>query len=207
MKIIEFADFTWKIKESDEQKVGPGPNVFSSSAENVYVDSEGLHLKTSVNTTSYKAAEVILTTPLGFGTYEFEVVGDLNKLEKNTVFGAFLYEDDEHEIDIEFSPKMVGKNEGQYVIQPGKIEGNVFKFRIPKLTKSFHSITWEPEQIKFESRNLSSGKLIHQEIYEGEYIPQKQAALMIFNLWMYLGKKPKRSEEVIISDFHFKSEQ
>ncbi len=203
MKNIEFSGFTWEIKDSKGKKVGPGPSVFSSSKKNVYVDSKGLHLKTSILKESYSASEVILIKSLGFGTYEFEVISNLNKLEKNTVLGAFLYEDDEHEIDIEFSPNMVGKNYGQYVVQPGSKEGNVFLFKIPSIKKSVHKITWTKDEINFESSDSETNKLIYQAIYKGENIPQTEKARMIFNLWLYEGKKPKREEVVVISYFKF----
>lgn len=203
MNKISFCGYEWDVKDSNNLVVGPGPNLFSGSPENVFLDEKGLHLKTTKIDNEFFAAEVVLSKPLGFGIYEFEISSDLNNLEKNHVLGAFLYEDDNNEIDIEFSQKMVGKNKGQYVVQPGKIKGNVIKFKIPSVQKSYHKILWNPEYINFESRILLNRKLIHKATYKGGNIPQSQNARIIFNLWLFLGKKPSMVDEVVISDFKF----
>ena len=45
-RIVEFSGYKWIVKESHLQKIGPGPNFFSNSEQNVWVDQfDELHLK------------------------------------------------------------------------------------------------------------------------------------------------------------------
>ncbi|HYT29055.1 MAG TPA: glycoside hydrolase family 16 protein [Ktedonobacteraceae bacterium] len=121
MRTIEFSGNQWVVKDGGEERRGPGPNYFSSSPENVWVDSQGqLHLKITNRNNRWYCAEVSLEKPLGYGTYEFFVNGRFDQLDPHVVDGLFLYEDDAHEIDIEFG--RWGKRSGenlQYVLQPG----------------------------------------------------------------------------------------
>lgn len=54
---IGFAGYTWAVKSS-AGKVGPGPNYFSSSTSNVWVDGAGLHLKITKAKARWYSAEV-----------------------------------------------------------------------------------------------------------------------------------------------------
>ena len=43
---LQFSGISWRVKSSGVGKMGPGPNYFSDSTKNVYVDNQGyLHLK------------------------------------------------------------------------------------------------------------------------------------------------------------------
>jgi hypothetical protein len=60
--------------KSSAGAVGPGPNVFSDSASNVWVDGSGrLHLKLTYSKGRWRCAEVINTQSLGRGRYTFEL--------------------------------------------------------------------------------------------------------------------------------------
>jgi hypothetical protein len=59
---------------------------------------------------TYTAAELFTTEKLGFGTYQWQIAGAVDKMDKTTVLGLFNYGaqagigvDGENEIDIEFS--------------------------------------------------------------------------------------------------------
>ncbi len=211
MRTILFNDFNWEVKNSSSISVGPGPNYFSSSEENVYVDTEGLHLKTTFRDGKYNCAEVILDKPLGYGVYKFGLENNLSSLDKNAVFSGFLYESDSREIDIEYSWSMVGKSKGQYVIQPGKKSINVFKFKRSSSAYLFHVITWNKEYIKFEcfeSTNIygEDAIKINEFLYIGYDNPPPDKARMIFNLWLFKGKTPKKVDSVNIINFTFEEE-
>src|SRR5690606_1205565 len=87
----------------------PGPNEWR--AANVSVDDAGLHLAIARDGEVWTAAEVVmLGPPLGFGTYEFSLAGDLEALDPNIVIGLFNFPGSEavgpagtHEIDIELT--------------------------------------------------------------------------------------------------------
>ncbi len=68
--------------------MGPGPNVFSNSAQSVYVDNYGLHLNIlpmdTAACTGWSASEVSLAGgPLGYGTYLWQFVGPVQHLDPN----------------------------------------------------------------------------------------------------------------------------
>jgi len=61
----------WMVKKSTG-KVGPGPNYFSDSANNVWVDGNNkLHLKITKSGNQWHCAEVIRVTSSGHGAYRF----------------------------------------------------------------------------------------------------------------------------------------
>ncbi len=201
MRTIQFAGYIWNVKESSGICVGPGPNYFSGRESSVFIDEKGLHLSTSFYDDKYFSSEVFLSEPLGFGEYTFTLDSTTGKLDHLAVLSGFLYKDDDTEIDIEFSGAMCGKDKAQYVIQPGRKYGNLFIFPMGEETPTTHKITWRPESVEFES---SSGeKIIAKHLYTGPDIPQTEDLKMIFNLWLYEGKNPKKLDEVIVKNFSF----
>ena len=85
--------------------------IVNANPTNVSVDSNGyLHLRIVNRDGAYTAAEVFTTDNLGFGTYQWQVEGAVDKFDPTTVLGLFNYGpkagigvDAENEIDIEFS--------------------------------------------------------------------------------------------------------
>lgn len=85
--------------------------IVSANPANVSIDSNGyLHLRIVNRDGAYTAAEVFTTGNLGFGTYQWQIEGAVDKFDPTTVLGLFNYGpkagigvDAENEIDIEFS--------------------------------------------------------------------------------------------------------
>jgi hypothetical protein len=85
--------------------------IVNADPANVSIDSNGyLHLRIVNRNGAYTAAEVFSTENLGFGTYQWQIQGAVDKMDKSTVLGLFNYGahagigvDAENEIDIEFS--------------------------------------------------------------------------------------------------------
>src|SRR5438876_551606 len=103
---LDFAGYKWDQRPEGEG--GPGPNNWEP--RNVWVDEKGqLHLKLTSRNGKWYAAEVHTQKRLGFGRYEFQVSGPVDKLDRNIVFGIFNYPtsdlgpDGTCEIDIEFA--------------------------------------------------------------------------------------------------------
>ena len=70
-KTIFFSGYNWTVKNSPG-KVGPGPNYFSDSANNVWVDTQGrLHLKITKRNGRWYCAEVISEVSFGYGEHLF----------------------------------------------------------------------------------------------------------------------------------------
>jgi hypothetical protein len=208
--ILSFSGHTWHIKSATDSKVGPGPNYFCGEEDGVFVDEKGLHLKTTLQYGKYFSSEVVLEEKLGYGNYAFQIDSLINDLDANTIFGAFLYHDDNHEIDIEFGPALAGESKGQYVIQPWEKEGHISRFIMPPIKQSSHSILWSPGRVEFVSwvgheKNPTPETMLGKWKYEGKSMEISQDPSMIFNLWLHKGKNPDRLEEVIIKSFSFES--
>ena len=105
-KTIRFSGYNWKVKSGSHE--GPGPNNWDEN--NVWVDQGGyLHLKLSKQGDRWYCSEVSTEDRLGFGRYQFWVVGRVDRLDPNVVFGLFNYPtpevgpDGTNAIDIEFA--------------------------------------------------------------------------------------------------------
>lgn len=106
---IFFSGYGWN-KKASSFPVGPGPNFFSGSDKNVWLDANGyLHLKITKENGQWRAAELISTANMGYGTYIFTVASNLTTFDKKVVLGLFTWDDNtfyeqaNSEVDIEFS--------------------------------------------------------------------------------------------------------
>ncbi|HSZ81360.1 MAG TPA: glycoside hydrolase family 16 protein, partial [Polyangia bacterium] len=96
---------TWKVTS------GGMAGVCQGDPKNVTVDANGyLHFKITNAGGTWTASEMFTTDELGFGTYQWQVDGPIDKYDKNIVLGLFPYgpaagigPDGTNEIDIEYS--------------------------------------------------------------------------------------------------------
>jgi hypothetical protein len=203
-RTINFVGRTWDVKSGCG---GPGPNDWSNSTQNVWVDGQGqLHLKIRRDGNIWYCSEVSTQQPTRYGIHRFYIDNRLDYLDRNVVFAPFLYKDDEHEIDIEFS-KWGQQNPGynaQYVVQPSSVPGNCSTFTV-QLTGTYttHYINWRQDSIRFKSIHghyqepPSPDYLIHQCRYMGNYIPSQSLNLRThINLWLVDGNPPSNSQDV-----------
>jgi hypothetical protein len=215
-KTISFSGYEWWVKASVGQ-VGPGPNYFSDSTENVWVDGQGqLHLKITQRNGKWYCPEVICKNSFGYGKYIFYVTGRIGQLDKNVVLGLFTWDDSpeesNREIDIEFSRwGTEADTNAQYVLQPWDQLGNRHRWMMPELVdSSSHSFDWKPDSIYFFSvkGHLSVplfDSLIHSWVYKGSNIPTHGNENARINLWLFNGSAPADTNrlEVVISRFEY----
>ena len=213
-KTISFSGYEWWVKTS-AVPVGPGPNYFSDSSENVWVDSLGeLHLKMTQRNGAWYCAEVVLKNSLGYGRYVFSLKGKVGQLDPNVVLGLFTWDnasaESHREIDIEFSRWGVATDpNAQYVVQPWDRPGNRQRWMIPPaLNFSTHSFDWRPDSIAFLSvRGQQSAtprdSVIYFWHYKGPNIPSRGNENARINLWLFNGQPPTDTSEVevIITKF------
>jgi len=210
-RIIHFSGYDWEVGNGD-LKQGPGPNYFSDSKENVWVDDSGrLHLRITKRDNHWYCAKVTLLNSYGYGTYVFHVASIVDKFDKNVVGGLFTYENDTSEIDIEFSKWNKEKNEdSQFVIQPGSIPENKCRYFLNQTeAASTHWFNWQKDSISFASYygdvavNNSENSLIRRWVYKGDDIPVAGGERAKINLWLFRGKPPTEqlNNEMIISGF------
>lgn len=200
-RTISFAGQEWIVRSGTG---GPGPNQWSDSAESVWVDRDGLHLKIRNIDGVWHCAEVTSERPTRYGVHRFYVASRIDLLDRNVVASPFLYKDDSHEVDIEFSrwQKMSGED-AQYVVQPSH-DGNLHRFR-SQLEQPFstHSFDWQRDSIHFKSfvghaEEPSEKPFFIQEwTYEGADNPAESEGLRIhINLWLIKGEPPSDRKEV-----------
>lgn len=204
-----FSGYRWVIKSGGP--FGPGPNYFSGSHENVWIDGLGLHLRISEWDSTWYCAEVFLDRSLGYGTYTYRLGCDVDSLDYHAVASGFLYESLTRELDIEFSGQLADPDNAQYVVQPFYHSGHLVTFRMPKAEFSSHRILWLPDSVCFFSwRGLGAEpvpeSLIHEWTYIGDSIPPPGDERMHFNLWLFGGQPPEggHGDEFVVVDFTFK---
>lgn len=203
-RIIEFSGYKWLVRDSRDIKQGPGPNYFSNSEENVWVDENGrLHLKIVKRDGIWYCSGVTLRQSYGFNKYVFYVGSRVDQLDQNVVGGLFTYKNDEEEIDIEFSKWSDPKNEdSQFAVQPAYISGNKERFDLNlKNELSTHFFNWQKDKIEFGSykgHTLSPKKedIIKTWTYTGKNIPPDKDERLKINLWLFKGAVPANNEEV-----------
>jgi hypothetical protein len=219
-KDIEFGGYTWTARASSG---GPGPNAWNEN--NVWLDAAtNMHLKISQRDGKWSCAEVIMRKRLGFGRFQFQVIGRVDDLDDNVVLGLFNYPtgdvgpDGTHEIDIEFARWGKHKNPiGNYTVWP--VEKS-----LTQVSKSFpftltddhttHRFLWSHAGVNFRSlqgHRDEDGEEIASWLYRpveaARRISQQPMPIHI-NLWLFNGMAPKNGEEVeaIIHQFKFTPE-
>lgn len=160
-RTIHFSGYQWTVKNGF---LAPGPNHFSDSPSNVYVDSDGaLHLKIEQRNSRWYSSEVISEKSFGYGRYLFHIDGPIDQLDPQAVLGLFTWdtapEENNREIDIEFS--RWGKDNGsaangQYVVQPYDLDANKNEFNFslsedPEGIYTTHVVEWRADKIVFAS--------------------------------------------------------
>jgi hypothetical protein len=206
---IRFSGCTWEVKSS-AARVGPGPNYFSASSRNVWVDGKGrLHLKITRDNGRWESAEVASARSFGYGRYAFTLASPVNAaaLDANAVFGLFTWSDypayHNREIDIEFSRWGIAEltESGSHTVQPWETAGNQRTFSQPSVTSSTHSFIWRPTSVAFRNSSLPS----ENWTYSGPDVPLSGGDHARMNLWFFQGNPPRNgnSVEIIVERFRF----
>jgi hypothetical protein len=215
---LSFSGYTWIVRPTG--KGGPGPNDWSQ--ENAFVDTNGwLHLRLTKQKDRWHCSEVYTQERLGFGRYEFWLVGRLDQLDQNVVLGLFNYPpsdvgpDGTHEIDIEFAQwGNASAPIGNYTVWPVKTsvkrESKLFSF-VLNSDFSTHRFTWSPTNIVFQSehghaqeKSASFAHWVYQPADAAARVSQKAMPVHL-NLWCFNGRPPTNGQpvELIVRAFKF----
>lgn len=213
-----FSGYEWRVKSGEA--MGPGPNAWN--AANVWLDAKKqLHLKIANRDGKWTCAEVETTKRLGFGTYEFQVVGRIDRLDRNIVLGLFNYPtrdvgaDGTNEIDIEFARwGYEDAPNGNFTVWPPVKEvkegSDTFRFTLTD-DVTVQRFEWTSQKILFESlrgQGKKADDLLHRWLFQPDealrHIPQQPLPVLI-NLWLFGGKAPTDGKEVelVIRRFRF----
>lgn len=212
-RIISFSGYEWVVRNSGIAEQGPGPNLFSDSKENVWVDNQGrLHLKIIEKGGSWYCSGITLKHSLSYGKYVFYLASDVSLLDQHVVGGLFTYMNDQQEIDIEFSRWSDPENQdGQFAVQPSAEPENKERFDLDRIgEQSTHVINWQAKSINFISRRghglqVDDSNLIHQWNYTGDDIPPDNEERLKINLWLFRGQAPSdgQAQEMIIEKVEY----
>jgi len=189
---LSWSGRTWNVKSG--AGMGPGPNNWSDSSGSVWVDGTGsLNLRVRKISGKWNCAEVWLPAGLGRGTYEFFIKTRTDIIDRNLVNGFFLYQDDTHELDVEWSRwgNASNPNNGDFGIQPSTfqywsqaiVSGNWQKDRI-----IWTASDGGPDQVRFQ---VETGSAIVQDWTQS--LPETidpDLALVHINNWMFQGMAP-----------------
>ena len=208
---ISFGGYTWTVRSGQG---GPGPNTWAE--RNVWLDAAGnLHLKIARAGTNWSCAEVTMTRRLGYGRYQFQTLGRVDRLDENVVLGLFNYPtgdvgpDASNEIDIEYARWGRAANPiGNFTVWPVAVH-------LRQTTKGFpftlageastHRFVWSPDRIRFQCldghRDDDAGELAawtYQPPDPARRIATKPMPVHL-NLWLFQGRPPKNGAEVEIT--------
>jgi hypothetical protein len=215
VKTLSFGGYTWEIRPAG--KGGPGP--CNWNPRNVWLDKAGLHLKISRvrngSRTEWQCAELSTTQALGMGTYEFQVTGPIDRLDRNIVLGLFDYPSPEvgpdgtNEIDIEFAHW--GHPDapiGNYTIYPssgqrGKDDSHAFSFTLKgddttqRFVRTADSVSLQSLQAHRDDNQSEIAGWVYTPL-DKRLIPQKPLPVHI-NFWLFQGKAPTDAKEITIT--------
>lgn len=210
---ISFSSYNWTVRLQNNSY--PGPNNWSSSTENVWVDGNGwVHMKITNRNGTWYCPEIALNEKLGYGTYTFHTRTRVDNLDKNVVLGLFIYQDNDHEIDIEYS--RWGNEEftnTAFTVQPAPLYENIntlsFETTLSQID-STHLFVWNTTNVLFENvqGNYTMATAPQQNIIRQFYSNESCASTgerAIINLWLYKSQPPSNGQpvEVIVTAFDF----
>lgn len=216
---VQFSGYTWEVRQGGG---GPGPN--SWDARNVWVDANGaMHLRVTKLDGHWACAEVTMTKALGFGTYQFQVQGRPDQMDRNLVLGLFNYTtpdigpDGTNEIDIEFARwGNASWPNGNWTIYPAVVGpkplSTTFEVSLNS-DLSTHRFTWSADSVRYASLNGlhdigDNTGLFRKKAFAPanaqRRIPQNPLPVHM-NLWLFKGQAPSdgQSVEMVIRSFKF----
>jgi hypothetical protein len=211
-RTLKFANCDWQVRTAYDP-IDPGPNYFSDSTDNVWLDAGGrLHLKVARRGGVWYCSEVVAERSLGYGRYAFTVTSPISRWDPNVVLRLFTWEDCQlaalgREMDVEVSrwsnPALPNT---RFVVQPWYHEANVHSFntdstRDPNGTTT-HEFTWQPDSVTFQSYygpfalQPPAASLISRWTYSGSGIPAPGSENIRINLWLANQLPPADGKDV-----------
>jgi hypothetical protein len=210
--MLYFSGYDWNIRNYGSN---PGPNNWTNSPDNVWVDGNGwLHLKITCVNGTWLCAEISTTQALGYGSYCFQVLNSASSLDDNIVLGLYAYKDDTHEVDVELSRwGTKNLNDTWFTVQPKPYVTNLNQesFNNPfRGSLSTYKFIWTQSSVYFEAaENQASNSQYLRQVIHSFHSPTSinaEGAKANINLWLNGGLPPVNNQsccEFVIKSFSF----
>jgi hypothetical protein len=217
---IGFSGYDWWVKASSgTNQLGPGPNYFSDSTNNVWTDAQGwLHLRITNRSNQWQCAEIVSARTFGYGSYRFELGSRVDDLDTNIVLGLFTWSDDpvyaDREMDVECSRGFAADtNNAQFTVQPYNLSAHYSRYQVPAgLADTTHLFTWQSNSVSFQcqsgsySPNPNPTNVLGRWVFaNASAVPRTGDENVRINLWLLFGHPPMDGQEVelVIKSFQF----
>jgi len=217
-RYLNFAGKNWLVKRT-EYRYGPGPNYFTDNADNIWTDSEGMHLTIKNDGTYWRCTEAILQQSYGYGQYIIQTHGNVGNMDQNAVIGIFTFDATIpypwRELDvIEYSRWNEGASahNAQFVVQPFEDPANRYRFDVTTdaNTDLTHYLNWYAGSAEFKvyrgrwiGQTPPESALIMSWTRTGASIPTPGNETFRFNFWLYNGAAPlvNNNMEFVVTGF------
>ncbi|HVU28259.1 MAG TPA: hypothetical protein VHG71_11065 [Verrucomicrobiae bacterium] len=224
-RAINWAGYSWWVKTAGADgneflgETGPGPNYYSDSTNNAWVDAQGLlHLQITHTNGAWECVELFSDESFGYGQYRCTLNANISNLDANVIFSMFTWSDDtdynDREIDMEVSRwdyAFGSNNVEDYAISPYN-NGQTLRFGLPpNVTNSTHIFTWTPSNVIFQTMNgnysssPAPSNILESWTCTAQPIPPQGGENVLLILWLYHGNPPLSGQpvQVTLSDFKF----
>jgi hypothetical protein len=209
-RTITFSGYEWEVRQLPTDRHALAADY---DARNVTVDGEGrLHLSLTRREGRWSMGEAWLTRPLGYGTYQFEVRA-MSDLDPAAAFEVWTWDGrrpDQNWAELGFDVRASNdsrQKNAQYVVQPGYVAANVFRFAAPpgRLT---HSFRWQPGTVMFETVRgtaVADGSAMVAQRQFTSGVPVAGAAVIHIGIFHPRNSPipPARDGEVVVEKFVF----
>ena len=210
MRTIHWSGLDWWVKSIFW---GPGPNYFTNSTDNVFVDAQNrLHLRITHVNGNWYCSEIVSFRTLGLGSYFFYLDTPVDSLDPNITLGLFTWSNaadfTHREIDVEGGRwgNPGDPNNTQFVVQPFDLPSHLVRYWIPPMaTNSMHSFNWQSNSIAFTA--VTGTTTIASWTYTSGFgtVPPSCDENLRMNLWLNDPSGPLNGQEaeVIVNKFVF----
>lgn len=210
MRTIQWSGLDWWLKSV---YWGPGPNFFTNSTNNVFVDGQGrLHLRITHVNGNWYCSEIVSHRTLGLGSYYFYLDTPVDALDPNITLGLFTWSNapdfTHREIDVEGGRwgDSGDYNNAQFVVQPYNFSNHLVRYRVPpSAINSMHSFNWQSDSIAFTA--VTGTTTVASWTYTSGFgtVPPSCDENVRLNLWLNNPSGPINGQEaeVIVNKFVF----
>lgn len=200
---LTWCGFTWYIENDSTPTVGSR----NQNSTNVWIDSSGyMHQRLRKINGIWCGAQVATTKDLGYGVYQWQVIGRPDQLDCNVAFAMFQYPRDwqtahgDDEMDFEFSKWGIPDRKWNLDLSVNQVDQSGVR------TRAFKGVMLGLPSNNSTYRLTRTQKSVRFEVFNG-HVPVGQTATHLVD-WLYAPSDwqvriPSRAEPVIMNLYAF----